>query len=900
MPKTPRQLGIAFRLHRLLITRSGALCLNIVYDVLAIFFLAALAPLCLQLVDILSGPAEKDDVPLDLDMELTKSPLNLFGVQYDLSAVDPGRLDSSGAEGLLGEMDHLWSDIAGPLPYAEVISNSSSDADELTSAILENLHSLTFGVLFRDYLPCESLDLLTASFSTSASLPFFVEKVFPAFKRDCLAFGGDNSEAFSGKPLNGPPFAPSSDYDFNVTYLNMPTRAPGAELAIPLVSMVLGLMCFIPIQAFFGYFTPSTEARIAGRLWALQVAGLDTVDYHLGLQVVVLLFYGIPQFICQVLTVWGSGALFQVNILVWLVPTLICDVYTIALAAVFAQRFSSAFSYKQWYSLVLFLLLYLPVMVAPFLEYVFPPALTSLLSIFPTCSFIHALYVCMTISIGRGDFSPDGDRAPSSADLGTGFFNNCLLLDCVIQIAMIALFEWATVASDQFVPKKFPKRAKRYAPPCDDTLPLLRAEAAAEIDEEGAAEPGQVVEAVIPLDAGRGIQGFVPVHKAGKGCLGLNVGRERLAVARYCAGVERDPSILAFRDVTQVFVKNSKRKAAKTENRINALRHVSLMATSAEGSNVTCLIGPNGSGKTTLFRSAMLAFKPTEGAVYLGGEDTTESGNLRTLVKKIGICMQDDVGVFQNLTAEENLRLYSDIVARAKGREGVRQPGWMPDGAIPLPEWTIMKKIVDDDFLGLKEYLGVRARNLSGGWRRRLSVACALANDPEILLLDEATSGLDLEARNRLWAEIRAVSRGRTLLVTTHSLDEADKYCDKLVFMYKGRIVCVGTANEIKCHSDGLGNLTLLRGGYGSAPGLWERGTAELERRFPGLSPLPSAAGAKRYRFSLSQHKIEEVFAACVELKEENAVSDFSLTQPTLDQIFLSLMQDAEEYFAAE
>lgn len=972
------------------------MCLNCLYVIVAILALSSLAPMASNLVSSLVQPVNPDTVPLDLDEDPLSSPLAFFGVQYDLEQVDPGRLDASGASGLLGSMDHVWSDVAGPLPYAEVISNSSSDPRLLVDAVTRSAGLYSSAAIFTGYSPCESLDLSLAVFPGSVAAPFFVEQVLGAFRRECAlkaaegegegvrggtalfeprgssgfaglreaktflhawgsrdACGGGEECGRSVSSVDSPtlPSTPSTlsqTYNFGISFLNLPTLSSVANLMIPLVSMLVCLMCAIPVMAIPNYLLPSATARFSGQLWTLQVAGLSTLDYHLALYVALFLFYGLPECICQTLAVWASGAISRVLFLVWFIPGLLSVAYTISVAVALSQRFNTAFSHTQFYPLALFFLAYLPVMVVPFLGYVFPPALMSLMSVFPGCGFVHAVQAAMAISADVRYISDDGSKAASAGDLSAGFFGHFLLLDCVIQLALVALLGWAAVASDRFVPNRFPRnkgrrgvaREVQRVPPCDNAFSFPGVEPRLE-------EPERVREAVSPLGCASGpAAGFLrapgAAHKAETGdCLGLNVERERRAVEQYCADPDRDPSALVFRDVSQVFSRSAADKRKSGPERINALRHVSLMASSAEGSNVTCLIGPNGSGKTTLFKCAMLSLNPTGGSVYLGAEDTSESSNLQALVRRIGICMQDDVGVFQVLTVQENLQLYQDIVFRAKRRMGsARYAGNAGsaegrsgnaaesgrDAAVPavstahttpqvpgqstterLSNWSIVSKVVDEDFLGLREFLNVRAQNLSGGWRRRLSVACALSNDPEILLLDEATSGLDLEARNRLWAEIRAISRGRTLLVTTHSLDEADKYCDKLVFMYKGRIVCLGSSREVKCRSDGLGHLTLLRGGRGEDPAspggsqaLWEKRTGELEKRFPGLALQPSSTGARRYRFPVARHRIEDVFRAALELKEEGVVSDFSITQPTLDQIFLSLMRDAEEYFGAE
>ena len=182
-------------------------------------------------------------------------------------------------------------------------------------------------------------------------------------------------------------------------------------------------------------------------------------------------------------------------------------------------------------------------------------------------------------------------------------------------------------------------------------------------------------------------------------------------------------------------------------------------------------LGPNGSGKTTLIRLLTGLARPTRGSAEILGVSMPSRPNL----SRIGYMTQGD-GVYPALTAAENVRFFAQtygVVDRAA-----------VDAALELVE------------------LADRARSLtaelSGGQRRRLSLACALVHSPDVLFLDEPTVGVDPLLRVQFWAHFRALAeRGVTILVSSHVMDEADR-CDELLFIRSGRIIARGSGAEIR------------------------------------------------------------------------------------------------------
>lgn len=188
------------------------------------------------------------------------------------------------------------------------------------------------------------------------------------------------------------------------------------------------------------------------------------------------------------------------------------------------------------------------------------------------------------------------------------------------------------------------------------------------------------------------------------------------------------------------------------------------------------LLGVNGAGKTTLIRMLAGLIKPTNGKGKVYGKDiVTQVAEL----KKIIDVSPQETSIAPNLTVEENLKFFAeiyDITGEAAKR----------------------KTVEITEIFGLHEVLKQRAKTLSGGWQRRLSVAIAMISQPKILFLDEPTLGLDVLARRELWSVIRQIKGKITIILTSHYLEEIEALCDRVAVMVKGKIIACGTVEEIK------------------------------------------------------------------------------------------------------
>jgi lipooligosaccharide transport system ATP-binding protein len=188
------------------------------------------------------------------------------------------------------------------------------------------------------------------------------------------------------------------------------------------------------------------------------------------------------------------------------------------------------------------------------------------------------------------------------------------------------------------------------------------------------------------------------------------------------------------------------------------------------------LLGPNGAGKTTTLRLALGLTDPDAGRISLLGEPIPRRAREARL--RLGVVPQLD-NLDPDFTVLENLLVYGRYFGLPDDLIRGRIPGLLA-------------------FAGLEGRAQARIQALSGGMKRRLSLARALVNDPELIFLDEPTTGLDPQARHLIWERLkRLVAQGKTILLTTHFMDEAERLCDRLSVMDHGRLIITGTPQEL-------------------------------------------------------------------------------------------------------
>ena len=266
------------------------------------------------------------------------------------------------------------------------------------------------------------------------------------------------------------------------------------------------------------------------------------------------------------------------------------------------------------------------------------------------------------------------------------------------------------------------------------------------------------------------------------------------------------------------------------------------------------LLGPNGAGKTTTIEILEGLSEPTAGEVLvLGRAWKTNAAELR---ERIGVTLQE-TKLADKLTVLETLRLFASFYARGRSAEDALRE------------------------VGLEEKRKSWVVNLSGGQRQRLEVACALVGDPELLFLDEPTTGLDPQSRRQLWDVVRALQdSGRTVLLTTHYMDEAEKLCDRVAIVDHGRVIALGSPAELIRSLGGdhvvefafegatgeadlaaLGALAGVRAARAEADGV-ALTVGEPHVTIPALLAHAERAGKALARLSTRQASLEDVFVS--------------------------------------
>lgn len=264
------------------------------------------------------------------------------------------------------------------------------------------------------------------------------------------------------------------------------------------------------------------------------------------------------------------------------------------------------------------------------------------------------------------------------------------------------------------------------------------------------------------------------------------------------------------------------------------------------------LLGPNGAGKTTTVEILEGLAQPDAGDVEVLGQAWTGDG--RALRVRLGIQLQE-TKFPDKLRVREVVALFRSFYPRGLG----------------LAETLALVQ--------LEEKAGAFVRTLSGGQRQRLSLACALVGDPELVFLDEPTTGLDPQSRRQAWDIVEALkSRGRTILLTTHYMEEAARLCDRVAVIDRGRVIALGTPRDLVA---GLGAEHVIEfaveGGALAADGLlalpsveravhedgrWRLTVREVHRAVPALLSWLSDRGREASQLSTHHATLEDVFMA--------------------------------------
>jgi ABC-2 type transport system ATP-binding protein len=285
---------------------------------------------------------------------------------------------------------------------------------------------------------------------------------------------------------------------------------------------------------------------------------------------------------------------------------------------------------------------------------------------------------------------------------------------------------------------------------------------------------------------------------------------------------------------------------SKNYGEVRALRNVNFTVRAGE---VVALLGPNGAGKTTAVKLLLGLMQPNSGkARVFGGDPTNPQNRMRT-----GAMLQ--VGkVPETLRVREHIDLFSSYYPK------------------PMPLAEVLAAA------GLEKLCDRKFGDLSGGQRQRTLFALSICGNPDLLFLDEPTVGLDVEARRALWEEIRRlVERGKTVLLTTHYLEEADALADRIAVINQGEIIAEGRPAEIKAQNSG------------------KRIRCITALSLASLLQIPGVSDAKQDREAVEIHASDAEPVVRALLARDASLSGLEITSAGLEEAFLALTHDNSE-----
>ena len=252
------------------------------------------------------------------------------------------------------------------------------------------------------------------------------------------------------------------------------------------------------------------------------------------------------------------------------------------------------------------------------------------------------------------------------------------------------------------------------------------------------------------------------------------------------------------------------------------------LSLSIQQGEVFGLLGPNGAGKTTTVNMAVGLLKPDQGAIELDGTGSPDQPNVRA---KIGVATQA-LALYDDLTGEENLSFFGKLQGLS-GRRLAERVGWALE------------------FVTLSDRRRDRVKTYSGGMKRRLNLAVAVIHDPPLLLLDEPTVGVDPQSRNAIFENILALrAQGRTVVYTTHYMEEAQRLCDRVGIIDHGRLLALDTVDRLISAHGGRSILIAERG----------NGEIRVDTDDPLVELLRLQKEGPLQRFRVERPDLERVF----------------------------------------
>ncbi|XP_055050856.2 phospholipid-transporting ATPase ABCA3 [Misgurnus anguillicaudatus] len=319
--------------------------------------------------------------------------------------------------------------------------------------------------------------------------------------------------------------------------------------------------------------------------------------------------------------------------------------------------------------------------------------------------------------------------------------------------------------------------------------------------------------------------------------------------------IEEEPAGLVsgvkIKHLAKVFKVGSKTKEAVRDLTINMF----------EG-QITVLLGHNGAGKTTTLSMLTGLFPPSSGCAYINGYNICQ--DMALIRRSLGLCPQHDV-LFDNLTVREHLLFYTQL----KG---------FPRKMIP----DEVERIIH--ILNLEDKRDAKSKTLSGGMKRKLSIGIALIGDSKVVMLDEPTSGMDPSARRSTWDLLQGEKRGRTILLTTHFMDEADLLGDRIAIMAGGELQCCGSPLFLKNKYGAGYHMVIVKDALCNVSEI-----TRLVHMYVPNATLESSAGAELSYIlpKESTNRFELLFAELEMNREELGIASYGASVTTMEEVFL-------------
>uniref|UniRef100_A0A8C7YEB2 ATP-binding cassette, sub-family A (ABC1), member 3b n=1 Tax=Oryzias sinensis TaxID=183150 RepID=A0A8C7YEB2_9TELE len=277
---------------------------------------------------------------------------------------------------------------------------------------------------------------------------------------------------------------------------------------------------------------------------------------------------------------------------------------------------------------------------------------------------------------------------------------------------------------------------------------------------------------------------------------------------------------------------------------------------------ITVLLGHNGAGKTTTLSMLTGLYPPSSGRAYINGYDICQ--DMALIRRSLGLCPQHDV-LFDNLTVREHLLFYAQLKGYSKDK--------IPDE---------VDRIIR--ILNLEDKRRARSKTLSGGMKRKLSIGIALIGDSKVVMLDEPTSGMDPSARRATWDLLQGEKRGRTILLTTHFMDEADLLGDRIAIMAGGELQCCGSPLFLKNKYGAGYHMVIVKDAFCNVSEI-----TRLVHMYVPNATLESSAGAELSYIlpKESTSRFELLFAELEMNRDELGIASYGASVTTMEEVFL-------------